>query len=183
MQPSIRDNYLETEVMTASPQKLQYMLIDAAIRNLQKGKHLRGEQRHDEACEALIRAQAIVTQVLSGLNRDLDPNLTAKVASIYMFVFRALNEAQVGQDDTKIDECLRVLEVERETWRLLCEQIEQEQPNGNQAVRATFSESPAGNGTPPAAPTGPPAPMMPSLDLSSDLVGGEGASAGFSIEA
>ena len=132
MQPSIRDNYLETEVMTATPQKLQYMLIDAAIRNLQRGKHLRSENQHDEACEALICAQEIITQILTGLNREVDANLTGKVASVYMFVFRSLNEAQVGRDTSKLDECIRVLEVERETWRLLCEQLEQEQPAENE---------------------------------------------------
>lgn len=180
MQSSIRDNYLETEVMTATPQKLQYMLIDAAIRNLQRGKHLRAENQHDQACEALIRAQEIVTQILTGLNREVDAQLTRKVASIYMFVFRTLNEAQVGHDVAKLDECIRVLEVERETWRLLCEQLEQEEPSENAAARATLSAEPTPD-TPAAS--GPPSPKMPSLDLSSDLVGGEGASAGFSIEA
>ena len=177
---SSRDNYLETEVMTATPQKLQYMLIDAAIRNLNRGKHLRGDNQHEEACEALIRAQAIITQILTGLNKDVDAELTRKVASIYMFVFRSLNEAQAARDDSKLDECIRVLEVERETWRLLCEQLEQEQPAENTAARTTLSDAvPADIPTP----TGPPSPKMPGLDLSSDFVGGEGASAGFSIEA
>ena len=61
VQPSIRNNYLETDVMTATPQKLQYMLIDAAIRNIQRGKHLRSENQDEAACEVLIRAQQIVT--------------------------------------------------------------------------------------------------------------------------
>ncbi len=183
MQSSIRDNYLRTEVMTATPQKLQYMLIDAAIRNLQRGKHLRSENQHDEACEVLIRAQEIVTQILTGLNREVDPDLTRKVASVYMFVFRSLNEAQVGREDDKLDECIRVLEVERETWRLLCEKLEQEQPAENEAAHATLSGQPAAGDIPPAAPNGPPSPKMSALDLSSDLAGGEGASTGFSIEA
>ena len=180
MQSSIRDNYLETEVMTATPQKLQYMLIEAAIRNLQRGKHLRSEEQHEEACEVLIRAQAIVTQILTGLNKEVDAGLTRKVASIYMFVFRTLNEAQAGRDSSKIDECIRVLEVERETWRQLCEKLEQEQPGENPAVRATLTE---GSFSEPLTPTGPPSPRMPSLDISSDFASNDGASAGFSIEA
>lgn len=183
MQPSIRDNYLETEVMTASPQKLQYMLIDAAVRNLQRAKHLWSESQNDEACEAVIRAQAIITQILSGLNRDVDANLTRKVASVYMFVFRALNEVQLKREEAKIDECIRVLEVERETWRLLCEQIEQEQGTENAAVQATLASQMPQPDSPPTAPAGPPTPKMPALDLSSDLASGEEASAGFSIEA
>ena len=178
MQSSVRDNYLETEVMTATPQKLQYMLIDAAIRNLHRGKHLRGQNQNDEACEVLIRAQEIITQILTGLNHEAAPDLTRKVASVYMFVFRSLNEAQLTQDDSKLDECIRVLEVERETWRLLCEQLEQEQPAENEAARATLSDLRRRT-----APAGPPSPNMPALDLSSDLVSGGEASAGFSIEA
>ncbi|NLS96001.1 MAG: flagellar export chaperone FliS [Planctomycetaceae bacterium] len=182
MQSSIRDNYLETEVMTATPQKLQYMLIDAAIRNLGRGKLLRSEGRHEQACEALIRAQQIVTHILSGLNREVDADLTRKVTSIYMFVFRSLNEAQIRGDDSKLDECIRVLEVERETWRLLCQKLEQEQPTENDAAGATLSGRLPQVGDTSTAAKGPHAPRMPALDLSSELLDGE-ASTGFSIEA
>ena len=180
MQSSIRDSYLETEVMTATPQKLQYMLIEAAIRNLGRGKFLRSEGLHEQACEVLIRAQQIVTQILTGLNREIEPGLAGKVASIYMFLFRTINEAQINRDDSKLDECIRVLEVERETWRLLCEKLDKETPGGNEAAQTTLS-----NQVPPAGsqPAGPPSPRMPDLDLSSDFAGGEGVSSGFSIEA
>ncbi|MHB8899442.1 MAG: flagellar export chaperone FliS [Thermoguttaceae bacterium] len=179
MQPSIRDNYLETEVMTATPQKLQYMLIDAAIRNLSRAKHLRGEGRGEQACEALIRAQQIVTQILAGLNRDVNPDLARKVAAIYMFVFRTINDAQVAADDSKIDECLSVLEIERETWRLLCENLEKDRPAENLAARTTFSgDLPSARNRPAA-----PAPTMPFLDLTSGHDRDELLSSGFSIEA
>ena len=180
MQPSIRNNYLETEVMTATPQKLQYMLIDAAIRNLQRGKHLRSENQYEAACEAIIRTQKIVTQILTGLDHEVGGDLTRKVAAIYMFIFRSLNEAQLHRDDTKLDECIGVLEIERDTWRQLCEQLDREQPASSEAAQMTISNEPAPP-TPEAA--GPPAPTMPFLDLSADLAGGGGASTGFSIEA
>lgn len=179
MQPSISSNYLETEVMTATPQKLQYMLIDAAIRYLGRAKLHRSEGRQEQACEALIRAQQIVTQILTGLDHEIDPGLTKKVAAIYMFVFRSINEAQVSRDSSKIDDCVSVLEIERDTWRLVCEKLEQEKPGENEAARATLSGRAASRG--PLAPS-PPVPRMPALDLSSDLAEG-GLSTGFSIEA
>jgi flagellar secretion chaperone FliS len=177
VQSSIRDNYLETEVMTATPQKLQLMLLDAAIRNLNRGKQLWSEDKKDEACEVLIRAQEIVTQILAGLDREIDADLTQKVASVYMFVFRTLNEALMEQDEAKLDDCLRILEVERETWRQLCQKIEEEQPSENAAARATLSA--------PSAVIDPSmqAPPMPSLDLSAGTGGEEAPSSGFSIEA
>lgn len=178
MQSSARDNYLQTEVMTATPQKLQYMLIDAAIRNIQRGKHLRNEGHQEEACEALIRAQGIITQILTGLNHEAGAELTRKVASIYMFVFRALNEAQLSGDDAKLDECVRVLEVERETWRLLCEKLEEEESAKTGVAPAGSASTPQPADSPPA-----PAPPMPGLDLCDDDLGGESPTAGFSIEA
>ncbi len=57
MQTHARDAYLQTEVMTATPQKLQLMLIDAAIRfSRQALVHWQNDQ-HEEAGEAIIRAQ------------------------------------------------------------------------------------------------------------------------------
>lgn len=179
MQSSTRNSYLETEVMTATPQKLQYMLIEAAIRNLARGKHLRSEGCHEQCCEALIRAQQIVTQILAGLNREVDADLARKVASIYMFIFRSINEAQVSRDDSKLDDCIRVLEIERDTWRRVCEQLEQEKPSENEAARTTLSSYASTPQPVPAAPVG----RMPALDLSSDFAGEDGISTGFSIEA
>jgi flagellar protein FliS len=180
VQPSTRNHYLETEVMTASPQKLQCMLIEAAIRNLQRAKHFRGEGDHEQACEAMIRAQEIITQILSGLNHEIGGDLTRKVASIYMFLFRTINEAQRSEDDVKIDECLGVLEIERDTWRLLCEKLDQEQSTENASATATLS----GGGEVAASESPyPSAPAMPPLDLSSDFGGADGATSGFSIEA
>ena len=180
MQPSTRNNYLETEVMTASPQKLQCMLIEAAIRNLQRAKHFRGEADREQACEAMIRAQEIITQILSGLNHEIGGDLTRKVASIYMFLFRTINEAQRSDDDVKIDECLGVLEIERETWRQLCEKLDHEQSTENASATATLS---GGGGEPAFESSYSSAPTMPPLDLSSDFGGGDGAASGFSIEA
>jgi len=174
---SSHDNYLETEVMTASPQKLQFMLLDAAVRSLQRGKHLWSAGQDDVACEALIRAQEIVTQILTGLNREVDANLTSKVASIYLFVFRTINDAMLQRSEEKIDECIGVLEVERETWRLLCEQIDAGQPTDNGAARATLSAQAGSPAAPPAAPT------MPPVDLPGESLSGDGLSSGFSIEA
>ena len=120
MNRSAINSYVETEVMTATPQKLQSMLIEGAIRFVGRTRRLWQEGKNDEACDALVRAQHIVTQLLGALDDQIDPQLTRRVASIYLFVFRTLVDANLHRDPQKLDEVTRVLEIERETWRQIC---------------------------------------------------------------
>lgn len=139
-------SYLETEVMTAPPQKLQLMLIEGAIRcGRQTQAHWKAG-RDDQACETLIRAQQIVTELINGLNREAHPELVKKVASVYLFIYRGLVEAGLEHDEEKLDDAIRVLEEERETWRSVCEKGVAAEATANS--RATpVAEFPPGSGS------------------------------------
>jgi flagellar protein FliS len=132
MQPSAPDNYLATEVMTAPPQKLQLMLIEAAIRFAEQARAKWHTAEDDQAAAALSRAQQIVGELLSSLNHDVDPELVRKVASVYLFVFRRLMEANYQRSESKLDDALRVLRVEQETWAKLCRQLPSQQTPDNE---------------------------------------------------
>lgn len=121
MPSSSPNSYLETEVLTATPQKQQLILIEAAIRFAGRARLLWQTGDDEMASEALIRAQQIVTQVLGGLNDQVDAELTRKVASVYLFAFRGLVAANLDRDQQRLDEVIKVLEVERETWKQVCE--------------------------------------------------------------
>ena len=116
-------HYIETEVMTAPPQKLQLMLIDAAIRFSKRAKLHWEADDNDQAHEALVRAQQVMAELLAGLNREASPKLVGKIASVYVFVFRCLMEASFEHNLNKIDEAVKVLEVEQETWRQVCQKL------------------------------------------------------------
>jgi flagellar protein FliS len=117
------DEYLVTEVMTAPPQKLQLMLIDAALRFAAKAKEHWRLGENAEAGEAILRCQQIVTEVLSGIRPEADRMLAGKISSIYAFVFRALVAAHLRADSAKLDQAISVLQVERETWQMLCTRL------------------------------------------------------------
>jgi len=123
MQPSARDSYLVTEAMTATPQKLQLMLIDGAIRFAQIARQHYRASRHEEAGEAIIRCQEIVTELVCGLNPTDHPELVRKVRGVYMFVFRTLTAAHVHNDDDQLAKALKILEIERDTWREVCQRF------------------------------------------------------------
>jgi flagellar secretion chaperone FliS len=150
MPSSVRDSYLETEVMTATPQKLQYMLLDAAILAIQKTKRSWASERDDEACETLIRAQQIMSELLCGLNREVDSDLAKKVAAIYLFVLRNLMDAHARKDVQKLDGALDVLEIERETWRRVCEELGSTSAPDGPKSKIASPEAPVGVNPAPA---------------------------------
>lgn len=123
MQTTARETYLATEVNTATPQKLQLMLVEAAIRFARQGllHWQRGEE--EQAGESLIRCQDIFGEILGGMRPEHNPELVRKVAGIYVYLLRELTDAHLEHDAKAVENVIRVLEVERGTWQQVCEQL------------------------------------------------------------
>jgi flagellar secretion chaperone FliS len=139
MTPVAGTDYLETEVKTATPQRLQLMLLDAAIRSASQARNY-FEQRNDEAAfTPILRAQRIMAELLSGLSPDSDAELVRRVAAVYLFIYRSLIAANLEHSAARLDDALRVLVIERETWRRVCEHLGSENHEAAGAG-AAFSE-------------------------------------------
>ena len=117
-----RDAYLETQISTATPQKLRLMLIDGGIRFARLGQVALQENRPDDAFEHITRCRSIVSELLAGIRID-QSELTRQVAAIYAFLFRLLTEANADRDPSRLEQVIRVLEEDRETWAVVCEQM------------------------------------------------------------
>jgi len=164
MESSARESYLTTEVMTATPQKLRLMLIETAIRSIERARQKWQAEEDDEACELLIHAQQVISELLASLNREAAPDLVKKAASIYLFIFRSLMEANYHRSEEKLDDALRVLEVERETWRQVCEQLGSKKTPEDQHPAAADAPSDASASVPP------PSAHLPDLSMGSGAV-------------
>ncbi|MDR3234571.1 MAG: flagellar export chaperone FliS [Planctomycetaceae bacterium] len=123
MQNRARQNYVLAEVQTATPQKLQLLLVEAAIKNIHRTKAAWEQEKFDVGFETLSKAQDIVAEILSSLDRKNNPDLAGKIASIYVFIFRSMSEAGMTHNPVKLDDALRILNSERETWRQVCEKF------------------------------------------------------------
>jgi flagellar protein FliS len=148
-------DYLATEVLTAPPQKLRLMLIEAAIRYISRARASWTAGYTEEGGELILRAQEIVGELLAALKPDATSELVRNVAALYVFVFRALVEAHVHRNAARLDDALRVLSVEAETWRMVCRQLAESQA-------AADSMKAQGPGASPPRPAGPQA-ALPSL--------------------
>ncbi len=118
--------YLRNSVLTATPEQLHLMLYDGAIRFAERGREaLRAKDR--EAClNALERAQLLVIELSNGVRREINPELVDRMLALYNFAWRRLVDANIHQDEQALDEALRILQHQRETWVLLMEKLQKE---------------------------------------------------------
>jgi flagellar secretion chaperone FliS len=117
------NDYLATEVMTAAPQKLQLMLIEGALRVAGQARQFLADQQREAASRALIRSQSILAELLSGLDHRTADESVRRVAGVYLFIYRSLIAANLEQSEARLGDALRVLEIERDTWRMVCERL------------------------------------------------------------
>jgi flagellar protein FliS len=117
------DEYFENQIFTSTPQRLRLMLIDGALNYARKAAQHWEQGRVYEGGEAIVGCQRIITELLRGLKADVAPDLVANVAAVYNYVFRSLIAAGLKRDGGKLADAVCVLEIERETWRQVCEQL------------------------------------------------------------
>ena len=116
--PDPRNTYLENEVFTATPQKLRLMVIDGALRFANRALDVWDQDtvRND----ALTRCRALVSELLSSIKVD-ETKVAQNVARLYAFVYELLVDAHIDKDKSKVSETIEILQIERETWRQVCE--------------------------------------------------------------
>lgn len=117
-----RNSYLETQVNTATPQKLRLMLIEGGLRYAQQTIDCWAEGRGEDGLAALLRCQAIVAELLGSVREDGTP-VTRQVIGIYTFLALQLHEAELNSDSQKLAEVIQVLQEERQTWQEVCQQL------------------------------------------------------------
>ena len=126
MNPQGAQNYLRTKVMTATPEQLQLMLYDGALRFGEQARVALEKKNYEESYQAISRVQKIITEFTSTLRHDVYPELTGKLASLYSYAYRKLIEANIDHRLDSLDEALKVLRYQRETWQMLLQQLSQQ---------------------------------------------------------
>ncbi len=120
MSRRIRREYLEAKVLTAPPQKLHLMLIDAAVNHAQQASELWDQPtRLADRDAALHRTITISGELLAGV-RGCKLEFAEQLIAVYNFIFRRVTEAKIHEDVTRLKEALRILRIEQQTWNEVC---------------------------------------------------------------
>jgi flagellar protein FliS len=142
MNPQAAQNYLRTRVMTATPEQLQMMLYDGAIRFAEQAKAALEAEDYEKTYQSISRVQKILTEMSCGLKHDVLPDVCEKLSALYSYVYRRLIDANVKHDAAALDEALHLLRYQRETWSMLLDQLGKQKA----AVAATKIAMPAPSG-------------------------------------
>jgi len=119
-----RGEYLATQVLTATPQKLRLMLVDAALRHCLRARDDFAAGEFIAGGEPIIKAQEILTEIITAVRAGADENpLGNRIVSLYTFLFRQLVAAHLHHERAKLDDAIRVLDIERETWLAVCDKL------------------------------------------------------------
>ncbi len=116
-------HYLRTKVFTATPEQLQLMLYDGAIRFAEQARAALEARNFEQSYHLITRVQKILTEMSCTLKHDVAPELCGKLAALYNFAYRKLIEANVEHLLPPLDEALQILRYQRETWVLLLDQL------------------------------------------------------------
>lgn len=120
---SATNQYLRTKVLTATPEQLQMMLYDGAMVFGEQARAALLARNYEESYTLIVRVQRIVLELNCSLKHDVSPDLCTKLAALYNYAYLKLVEANVEHRIEAIDEALRVLKYQRETWAMLLDQL------------------------------------------------------------
>ncbi len=116
--------YLRNAVLTASPEQLQLMLYDGAIRFATQAADAIAAGEVENSYNLLTRAQRIVREMENGLRHDVAPELCGRMAALYRFVFSKLVDANINKDPQALADALKILTHQRETWAILVQKVQ-----------------------------------------------------------
>ncbi len=137
--------YLRTRVMTATPEQLQLMLYDGAVRFTEAAKAALDRRDLEAVDRNVSKAQAIITELMTGLRPTHGAKLCGRLAGVYQYVYRKLIEVGFDHRADSAEAALIALRHQRDTWVMLIEKMGHEKAASRKrgvAVHATAA--PAG---------------------------------------
>jgi len=142
MSNGISENpYLEQEVLSASPAKLRYLLLDRAMSLTDVVDTLWKSNQHFESIQWLIRIREILNELLSGVT-DREMELSRQISDLYIFLINMLTRVETSRDPQQLADLRGILAMERDTW-LQFVNLEHASRNGSQLTQSPPHSSPS----------------------------------------
>lgn len=133
----VKQQYLKSTVMSATPEQLHLMLLDGAIRFAARGREALLSKDYEGMFNSLDRAQRIALELSAGLNSAGNPELVSQMVALYEFIYRQLVNGSLKREASSIDDALRILRMQRETWQIIVDKIQREAPKGTAVPEAS----------------------------------------------
>ena len=129
--------YQKSNIETASREQILIMLYDGAIQFLNKAKIAINNKDVEAAHNNLISTQNIIYEFINSLDREVAPDLAARLTSLYEYFIRRLVEANMKKEIAPIDEVLGYLKSLKATWEKAIELSQKEAMQKSSSVNVS----------------------------------------------
>lgn len=108
--------YQQTQIQTATPEKLLIMLYNGAINFLNKAKVYMEEKDFAQTNTFMLKAQAIITEFMNTIDWEPNPDFAQNLYSLYEFMNYTLIQANIRKDPEKVDTVIDLLKTLKSAW-------------------------------------------------------------------
>ncbi len=116
-------NYQESEIMTATPEKLTLLLYEGALKFMEQGRVHLTEKKLEEANNTLLRAQDIIQELMITLNMDY--GVSSGLYAMYDYILHCLTQANVEKNHTHLEGAIAFTKDLRDTWLQVMQQTKE----------------------------------------------------------
>ena len=91
-------------------------MYDGALKFMEAAKHAMAAKDYFLQNESLVKAQKVVSELMSCLDMQQGGEIAANLFALYSYVGSELVQANVSENSDAIDRCIRVMSELRESW-------------------------------------------------------------------
>lgn len=102
------------------------MLLDGALKFAHQGREGLTKKNYEQSFTGISSCREIIMELLTTIKPEHAPEICEKVKALYTFMYTQLVEASMERSIAKIDNVIKLLEFERETWVLVMQKVAQE---------------------------------------------------------
>ena len=111
-----RQQYLKTQVETASKEQLVLMLFDGILRFTEQARKAIREKAIEDCHNALMRAEAIVMELIVTVDKEKGGDVAKNLVGLHAYAYNALVQCNLHKDEAKIDEVQNIYRKLRDGW-------------------------------------------------------------------
>ncbi|OGI02925.1 MAG: flagellar export chaperone FliS [Candidatus Melainabacteria bacterium GWF2_37_15] len=115
MNPYLKQ-YQQSQIQTASPEKILIMLYDGAIQFLNKALKAVDDNDIQESHNNIIGAQRIISEFMNTLDVEAGGDVCKNLYSLYEYLHYRLVQANIQKNKVMLEEVMHHLKELKETW-------------------------------------------------------------------
>jgi len=108
--------YQQNQILTAGRSQLLLLAYDGLLRFLNRARSHMLARELDKQHANIVRAQAILVELVSSLDPTVDARIAASLRSLYEYLYDRLTHANVRDDEAALAEVISHLARLREAW-------------------------------------------------------------------